>query len=494
MEGSPGTSMTSWIEQIKPSLKMEGYLDDPAKSPLIPDQFYCPTLQALTSEMIRLIQDRKWGDKRISVFVDGISKKTSAGGQGDLDTAFRDLLQDMPAVFEWVDLSQTLRINPEDLHASHTYVDKMCPLLRGREGHIIITLGSGSITDLVKEALHIQRIEAPFITIPTALTVTAFTSAFAVLDFSGAKRTLICRPVTATFWVAPFLESAPAPMSRAGYGDLLARFVAYGDWFLGYKLGVMDRYDEGPYRLMEPFVAGIKANAPGFTLHPLPPETTACTAAALAMAGIAMSVAGETTPLSGFEHVISHGLDFLHLLSGRELVLHGEQVALGSVISARTIDWLLEQSIPGSRGWQAESTEHCLAGLDELLALAPFGDGPFQASFPEKMAAAKQEFHTEYRKKSERWLKAGDQRIAFASAWTDIKKQLARLTIRAGEMEELIKQAGLPTRPGETDPPTRDQEFHWAVRFAPFIRSRMNIADLIFWIGEDPTFIITGNK
>jgi len=108
--------------------------------------------------------------------------------------------------------------------------------------------------------------------------------------------------------------------------------------------------------------------------------------------------------------------------------------------------------------------------------------------------AAKQEFHTEYRKKSERWLKAGDQRIAFASAWTDIKKQLARLTIRAVEMEQLIKQAGLPIRPGETDPPTMDQEFHWAVRFAPFIRSRMNIADLIFWIGEDPAFIITDKK
>ena len=145
---------------------------------------------------------------------------------------------------------------------------RICPLLRGREDHLIITLGSGSITDLVKHALYSQQIPAPFITIPTALTVTAFTSAFAILDFSGAKRTLLSRPVTATFWVEPFLESAPARMSRAGYGDLLARFIAYGDWLIGYRLGVMDRYDEGPYRLMEPFVPGIKANAPGFMVHP----------------------------------------------------------------------------------------------------------------------------------------------------------------------------------------------------------------------------------
>lgn len=482
--------MISWIEQIKPSLKREGYLDDPGKSHLIPDQFYCATLPACKSEMLRLIQDRKWGERKISVFVDGVSKKSSAGGQGDLDTAFRELLQELPLVFEWVDLSQALRIVPEDLHASHTLVDRICPILKGREDHIIITLGSGSITDLVKHALHVRQIQAPFFTVPTALTVTAFTSSFAVLDFSGAKRTLVSRPVTAAFWVEPFLESAPTRMSRAGYGDLLARFVAYGDWFLGYSLGVMDRYVEGPYRLMEPFVPGIKANASGFTVHPLPRETTACTAAALAMAGIAMSVAGETTPLSGFEHVVSHGLDFLHLISGRELVLHGEQVALGSIISARTIDWLLGQTIPGIRAWRTDPTDRCLSHLDALLAVAPFGDGPFPSAFSEKVAAAKQEFHTEYRKKSERWLKANNQRLSFANAWVDIKKELARITIRGGEMEQLIKQAGLPLEPGETIPPTTEQEFHWAVRFSPFIRSRMNIADLIFWIGEDPAFLL----
>ena len=148
------------------------------------------------------------------------------------------------------------------------------------------------------------------------------------------------------------------------------------------------------------------------------------------MAGIAMSVAGETTPLSGYEHVISHGLDFLHLLSGRELVMHGEQVALGSVISARTIDWLLEQTIPGTRSWQTDPTDRCLARLDDLLAVAPFGDGPLPADFPGKAAAAKQEFHTEYRKKAERWLNADAHRHSFSDTWTEIKKELARITIR----------------------------------------------------------------
>jgi len=487
--------MIPWIEQIRPSLKAEGYLDDPGKSPLIPDQFYCPTLQACKSEMISLIRDRKWEGRKISVFVDGVTKKSSAGGRGDLDTAFRELLQATPMAFEWIDLPQILRITSGELHASHTHLEKICPVLRGRKDHIILTLGSGSITDLIKQALHVQQIFTPFVTIPTALTVTAFTSAFAVLDFSGAKRTLVSRPVTATFWVAPFLESAPARMSRAGYGDLLARFVAYGDWFLGHSLGVMDRYDEGPYRLMEPFVPGIKAHAEGFTVHPLPRETTACTAAALAMAGIAMSVAGETTPLSGFEHVISHALDFLHLLSGRELVLHGEQVALGSVISARTIDWLLAQPALNIRTQEQTMTDRGLAILDRLMTEAPWGSPEEPAGPPQdmrdKFEAARHEFHGEYRKKSERWLKAAGQTAFFKDHWTDIRHELARLTIRSEEMERLAHQAGLPLRPGDTQPHTTDRELYWAVRFAPFIRSRMNIADLLFWMDKDVSFILS---
>ncbi len=481
--------MMSWLEKIPPALKAERLLEDPGKASLIPAQFYCPSLPLFKSAIARLIRDRKWGKKKISVFVDGVSKISSEGPRGDLDAAFRNILAYMAVPFDWIDLSQTLQIRSGELHASHTCLDKIRPLVKERHSHLMITLGSGSMTDLIKHALCLEGISTPLITVPTALTVTAYTSAFAILDFHGAKRTLISRPVTATFWIKPFLESAPIQMSRAGYGDLLARFVAYGDWFLGHRLGVMDRYDEGPYRLMEPFVAGIKANAAGFTIHPLPGETTACTAAALAMAGIAMSVAGETTPLSGYEHVISHALDFLHLLENRELVLHGEQVALGSVISARTIDWLLDRDETDMRTWRHDPVEQCLSQLDEALDAAPWTKTPSR-DLAQKIDKARQEFHVEYRKKTERWLKAIDQLESFTAGWQDIKTELARMTVRATEMERLAGQAGLPVTPGATSPPTTDREFRWAVQFAPFVRSRMNIADLISWMGMDPAFIL----
>ena len=261
--------------------------------------------------------------------MDGFPKKCSEGPTAQIDKEFQALLIEAGIPFCWTDLSSELAIPPGELHASHACLEQIRSVVREGKEDAAIVLGSGSITDLVKHALHLEGRPIPFVSIPTALTVTAFTSAFAIIDFHGAKRTLQSRPVSAAFWVRPFLECAPASMSRAGYGDLLARFVAYGDWLLGHRLGVMERYDESAFRLMEPFAGGIREAADGFAGYPLPQEATACTAAALAMAGISMSTAGETTPLSGFEHVISHALDFLRLTAGRELVFHGEQVASG---------------------------------------------------------------------------------------------------------------------------------------------------------------------
>jgi glycerol-1-phosphate dehydrogenase [NAD(P)+] len=377
---------------------------------------------------------------------------------------------------------------PGELHASHDCLERIRGVVREGKEEAAIALGSGSITDLVKHALHLEGRNLPFVSIPTALTVTAFTSSFAIIDFHGAKRTLQSRPVSAAFWVRPFLECAPPGMSRAGYGDLLARFVAYGDWFLGHRLGVMERYDESAFRLMEPFAGGIRGAADGFAGYPLPQEATACTAAALAMAGISMSTAGETTPLSGFEHVISHALDFLRLTAGRDLVFHGEQVALGSLVSARTIDRLLAIETLKDVAWRDEDIGQSLRVLEERMATAPLprGGEPYR----DKIDAARAEFSVEYRKKSERWAAARPRIGSFVDAWGDIRLELARLTMRAGELEPLLRKSGLPCRPGETDPPTTEEEFRWAVAFSPFVRVRMNLSDLLFWMGRENLVVL----
>ncbi len=480
--------MNRWFETLHRTLDREKISGNPEKSRLVPLQHYAESLGEFRETLLRWFQASLPGKRRIRVFVDGFPKKCSEGPTAQIDKEFRALLGEAGIPFCWTDLSAELAIPPGELHASHACLEQIRSVVRRGEEDAAVVLGSGSITDLVKHALHLEGRPIPFVSVPTALTVTAFTSAFAIIDFHGAKRTLQSRPVSAAFWVRPFLECAPPSMSRAGYGDLLARFVAYGDWLLGHRLGVMERYDESAFRLMEPFAGGIRAAAGGFARYPLPQDATACTAAALAMAGISMSTAGETTPLSGFEHVISHALDFLRLTAGRDLVFHGEQVALGSLVSARTFDRLLGMENLNGVAWRDADIGQSLRVLEERMAATPFprGGEPYR----DKIDAARAEFSVEYRKKSERWAAARPRIRYFVDAWGDIRLELARLTMRAGEMEPLLKKSGLPCRPGETDPPTTEEEFRWAVAFSPFVRVRMNLSDLLFWMDREDLVVL----
>ncbi len=343
--------VSTWMTTLQKTLAGEGLLAEPQGTCRVPRQCYARDLAEFTTHLRRFVRSVSRPGDRITLFVDGTPKKCSDKGGSDLDRAFCETLRASGLAVDRVVLSDLLGIPTPDFHASHVYIEKTREVIRSFKPVLALVLGSGSITDVVKQAIFLENLGTLLISIPTALTVTAFTSTFSVIDYRGVKRTQLSRRIAATFWVKSILECAPPRMSRAGYGDLLARFVAYGDWYLGKRLGVMERYDERAFRLMEPFSRGIQENSRGFSSDPLPAETIECISASLAMAGIAMSVSGETTPLSGFEHVISHGLDFLRLSSGRELVFHGVQVGLGCLTSAKAIDWLLATKNVGTEGW-----------------------------------------------------------------------------------------------------------------------------------------------
>jgi glycerol-1-phosphate dehydrogenase [NAD(P)+] len=59
------------------------------------------------------------------------------------------------------------------------------------------------------------------------------------------------------------------------------------------------------------------------------------------LAGIGMSIVDQTTPISGWEHVISHYLDLRAVADRRATGLHGAQVGAGTLISALAFEELL---------------------------------------------------------------------------------------------------------------------------------------------------------
>ena len=449
----------------------------------VPQQYYAKDHAQFNLQFLEYAKENNLSS--CLVLTDGEFKKSDLESSEDIQNVF---LKNTSLKLEWINLSKECGVNPKDIHASEFFLKKLMSLLSEKTHTHYIALGSGTITDLLKHALFLLKKEnIYFISIPTATTVTAFTSAFSVVDIDGAKRTRPSQNIHATFWIEPLLKAAPLSMLKAGFGDLLAFFVAYGDWYLGHELNLSDNYDEIAFRLMMPF----KFFLTGPELMKISPqnylfEHMNLFSQTLAMAGVSMSICGQTAPLSGYEHVISHGLDFLKLNSNRELVLHGEQVALSTMASSTSFQWLINEAEFSEKNFRNLNEKEISLLLNKLFLKAPFMDNE-----EKNITHFVELFLPDYNQKNERWKNAQSLFPNFLKRWPEIKKHLSQLVLPPTNLEQILIKMELPYFPESTYPKTAALEFRWAVRFAPFVRSRFCLADFIFWIGEDPCAIAT---
>jgi glycerol-1-phosphate dehydrogenase [NAD(P)+] len=445
----------------------------------IPKQFYAHDYHEFKNQFISFLKKKNLNS--IFILTDGVFKKSFLNSeQNIIDLFVKDLLIHFKIIH--VDLSKACNVSPLEIHASENFLEKTKQTISAIDDKVtsFVALGSGAITDLLKQALHLTKEgNCSFISIPTALTVTAYTSFFSVIDTHGAKRTRPSKSVDATFWIEPLLQAAPMNLSRAGYGDLLAYFTATADWYLGYQLGITEKYDETAHHMMTDFSTVLKNSAEDVGQEKLSSYAIKNISQALGMAGIAMSVAGETTPLSGYEHAISHALDFLHLSSQKNLVLHGEQVALATLSSCTSFDWLLEQESFDTKNFRCLNETNIEKIILKMLRHFDFN---LEKSLPI--------FKHDYLIKNQKWIEAQTKSFPqFLDRWPKIKEHLKTLVMPANEMETLLKKAGLPCAPESTVPATTAQEYRWAIRFSPFVRNRFCLSDFLFWTGEDPCFI-----
>ena len=439
--------------------------------------------------------------KKCLLLVDGTPKVTLQALP--LDSDFMEFLKSFSCTLEVWNVSELL--GTSELHASLTNAQKLRDKLKehGDNGDVLIILGSGTLTDLVKAALwgledvnqghglHGSLFSTPTlcVSVPTALTVTAYTSHFAVLDSGGAKKTYLSRAPTHVVWSEQILGGAPWPMQRAGFGDLLARFTAFGDWKLGALLGLSTSVYEPAFHLMEGFSRTSEELALGLGRKNLNPQNWRCFCESLSLAGIAMSLSGETTPLSGFEHVISHGLDFLAMTASKELVLHGEQVALGTLVSSITFESLFSEEFLDYRRLLKKPSSLWDVFLRQLMKQAPVEskDKREWNQIDEARQSSVDLFLHEFVIKHENWLQKKDSiSDLLRKNWPDLIKETSVYLKSSAEILNLIHSSGLPDSPELTTPSTTAESLRWAIRFAPFVRKRFSVADLIFELDMDP--------
>ncbi|MDE0805709.1 MAG: iron-containing alcohol dehydrogenase [Acidimicrobiales bacterium] len=207
-------------------------------------------------------------------------------------------------------------------------VTDLVEILDQRPASLLVAFGGGRPTDVAK--LAASRTKIDLVVVPTILSHDGICSPVAsVVTGDNRRRSLPAATPTGIVIDTALLASAPERYLRAGVGDLLSNITAVADWRLA---------SDGGAEPIDEIAASMALAAAQSVLEvdwPPSEHSIGTIARGLVMSGLAMEIAGSSRPCSGAEHLISHALDELHPGAS---TLHGEQVALGTLISSYAQD------------------------------------------------------------------------------------------------------------------------------------------------------------
>jgi glycerol-1-phosphate dehydrogenase [NAD(P)+] len=204
-------------------------------------------------------------------------------------------------------------------------VDQLSTEVRAGTPDLLVGVGSGVISDLVKK-LSLDT-GVPSWCVATAPSVDAYGSAASALRAAGAHRAFPARPSEVVVCDLEVLSDAPRPLFLAGLGDLLAKFLASLDWRVAQLVTGEQRCEPLAGFALDSARAAVEAAR---TARTNPVEAVRALADAGMVSGLAMQAFGSSRPAASAEHTIAHfweaagavgsgdqGLDDLHgLLAG----------------------------------------------------------------------------------------------------------------------------------------------------------------------------------
>jgi glycerol-1-phosphate dehydrogenase [NAD(P)+] len=327
---------------------------------------------------------------------------------------------------------------------------------------VYLAVGSGTVTDIVRFVSSVTRSE--FISVPTAPSVDAFTSAAAALHIGKWKQTVPARPPVAVFADLGTLCAAPPPMIAAGFGDVLGKHTSLADWRLGHLLWG------------EPYSSAIAGRTRAVlnscrrqidTGTHSTEEAVRCLFDSLIESGQCIADFGSSEAASGSEHHLSHYWDMSRLRASRPAVLHGAQVAVGAVVIAR----FYEQIRPLTRAQAAERLSRA-AVPDREQEVAAIRDG-YGVSADGIIAA-----HSRFLNLTARDLDALRQRTI--DCWDEVH-EIASTVPPAAELATMLRRVNAPATPRELGLDERDLSN--ALKYASYLRNRFTMLKLAPLLG-----------
>ncbi|MFV0406232.1 MAG: iron-containing alcohol dehydrogenase [Propioniciclava sp.] len=364
------------------------------------------------------------------------------------------------------DIAQVVLTGPGEVHTTTEQITTVQRQLRS--GDVVVALGSGTIADITKHAVHAFETAHPgvqlrLVVIQTANSVCAYTSGLAVVTTDGVKRTLPSRLPDVLVLDTQLLAEAPEVYTLGGIGDASVAAGSFADYRLVHLLG-LGPWEPLSWELMQPSRTRLLGQHP--VLADRGDAGTGTLGIDLAACGLAMTWAGDSAPLSGLEHVTSHMLDMAAPADRRPVGNHGSQCALATILTLIAYRKLLDQdrlvleSGPVDDLAERERVYRTFARIDDT-------------------GKAARECWADYRLKLTAWQQHQSEVQAFADAWSDHRAELSAYVADPAQFVAGLAAAGHPLR-FDAIPTGLDEDMvRWAFGGARLMRKRTNVADLL---------------
>lgn len=275
-----------------------------------------PQIHRISIPAIMEVGPDKLGELDRYITKAGMRKITLFIGDG-----IRGLFGDI--IFEALNRNKGLKVmedNDCDENSMEYITEKAFSIPAGTEA--IVGIGGGKVLDVAKYIAFLS--DLPFISVPTSTAHDGFTSSGCSLFINGHRTSVHARMPYGIIVDTAVIKKSPEKFIYSGIGDIVSKVTAVFDWLFEEEKGVT-RVDDLAVMIAKKSVNSI-VRMPysdikeDFFIKELVDSLT--------MSGIAMEIAGNSSPASGSEHLISHSLD--KMTSNPQL--HGIQVGIATYI------------------------------------------------------------------------------------------------------------------------------------------------------------------
>ncbi|NLV62267.1 MAG: sn-glycerol-1-phosphate dehydrogenase [Clostridiaceae bacterium] len=203
------------------------------------------------------------------------------------------------------------------------------------ETSLVLAVGSGVINDVCKHVCH--KTGKPYIILATAPSMDGYASVVSPIIVNGVKKTLSGNYPLAIIADVTVLKDAPMDMLRAGFGDILGKLTALADWKLS-RIINNELYCQTCVKLIENALENCISNTDRLLTRD--EQAVGFVMEALVLSGIAIGLHGDSRPASGAEHNFAHYWDMDAISKNIEHPLHGNSVAVGTVVTSYVYEYM----------------------------------------------------------------------------------------------------------------------------------------------------------